>query len=399
MKRLHSGAAAGLVLFAVAVPAAGAQQSAAVAARIVDFAYQPGELTVALGTTVTWTNGGARPHTVTDRGGTFDTNPVLPGRTASVTLTAPGVYHIFCRINPSRMNGVIVVRPGPEPAAVNRIEAIDPALPGESLRFSEPTLALRSGSTVLFANVGGKPHTLTADNGEFDTGVLPPGPEGGRFAGANATVTLSKPGTYAFHCEIHPAVMKGTITVTGETRAGPSPPSSAATTARVTTVDFAFGDAQASVAPGGRVTWHNAGAAPHTATFDDVALDTGTIKPGADGTLTAPDKPGSYSYRCTIHPAKMRGVVVVVGQNAPDPTKAVLAKPAATFGGSGPRRGVTALALVTAVAGSFFGGFGISAFLTHRRARAGRRAPAEPPQRAEPPEPPGPPGPPAVATP
>jgi hypothetical protein len=26
------------------------------------------------------------------------------------------------------------------------------------------------------ANVGGKPHTLTADDGSFDTGVVDPGP-------------------------------------------------------------------------------------------------------------------------------------------------------------------------------------------------------------------------------
>ena len=31
-----------------------------------------------LGTTVTWTNTGQRPHTATDRGGTFDTRPIAP---------------------------------------------------------------------------------------------------------------------------------------------------------------------------------------------------------------------------------------------------------------------------------------------------------------------------------
>jgi len=41
----------------------------------------------------------------------------------------------------------------------------------------------------------------------------------------------------------------------------------------------------------------------------------------SSGSITAPDKPGSYSYRCNIHPAKMRGVLVVVGETTPDPTK------------------------------------------------------------------------------
>ena len=77
-----------------------------------------------------------------------------------------------------------------------------------------------AGSTILFANVGGKPHTLTADDGSFDTGVVTPGAEGGRFAGSNATVPCQQPGTIPFHCEVHPAAMKGTLTVTGEARRG-----------------------------------------------------------------------------------------------------------------------------------------------------------------------------------
>jgi plastocyanin len=82
----------GLVL--LAAPAAAASTPAAAsapvpaaaqageAAKIVDFDYSPGELTVAAGTTVTWTNTGSRPHTATDRGGTFDTKPIAPGAKA-----------------------------------------------------------------------------------------------------------------------------------------------------------------------------------------------------------------------------------------------------------------------------------------------------------------------------
>ena len=52
-------------------------------AKVVDFGFDPVESSVDVGTTVTWTNNGARPHTVTDRGGTFDTGPVSPGANAS----------------------------------------------------------------------------------------------------------------------------------------------------------------------------------------------------------------------------------------------------------------------------------------------------------------------------
>ena len=376
------GLGAGPALVASMAPA-GAQTGGREAARIVSFAFEPPERTVASGTTITWTNNSDRPHTVTDRGGTFDTNPIAPNATGEVTFSAPGVYHYFCRINPSKMNGIITVAGDTGQASVNRVEAIDPApqFTGERLRFVPDTLTVKAGSTLQFANVGGKPHSLTADDGSFDTGIVAPGAEAGRFAGTNASITLKEPGTFKFHCDVHPQAMTGTLTVTGTPPAGPgpAPPSDAARQVSVDTVDFAFKPAQASVAPGGEVTWTNSGAAPHTATFDDVALDTGTIAPGSSGKLTAPDKPGSYSYKCKIHPGKMRGVLVVVGQNQADPTAAAAAKatgpPPAAAGNGGPGGGISGFALATGVIAAFLGGFGISAFVRPRRAAPASPAP------------------------
>ena len=359
---------AALVLTGVPAGAAGAQTT------IVNFDYQPNSQSVAVGTTITWTNSADRPHTVTDRGGTFDTNPVGPRQSASVTFTVPGTYHYFCRINPSKMNGVVTVTGDSTGAAVNRVEAIDPALPGERLRFNPDALTVKAGSTVLVANVGGKPHTFAADDGSFDSGVVAPGAEGGRFAGTNASVVLTRPGTYRFHCDVHPQAMTGVITVTGQAQPGPAPPSDAARQTSVSVVDFAFQPGQASVAPGGKVTWKNGGDAPHTATFDDVALDTGTILPGNSGSLPAPDKPGSYSYRCAIHPGRMRGVLVVLGQNVADPTRPVAARAqavAAVTGRRGPGGALSGLALGTAVAAAFLAGFGIAMFVRPRRRPAG----------------------------
>jgi len=267
------------------------------------------------------------------------------------------------------MNGILVVK-ATGAAPVQRVEALDPALPGEALRFEPAQLQTTTGSAILFANVGGKPHTFTADDGSFDSGVVPPGPEGGRFAGTNVSVTISKPGTFGFHCDIHPAVMKGTLTVTGDARAGPAAASSASRAVGLDMQDFAFAPPETSIAPGGKATWSNKGKAAHTATFDDVSLDTGRLEPGSSGSITAPEKPGSYSYRCNIHPAKMRGVLVVVGETTPDPTKQAAAQgPAAATGAKGPSGGVTTLVLVTAIIASFLGGFGISAF-TRRRPSA-----------------------------
>ena len=367
----------GLVLVAAPTEASAAVPAAAVAqdagkAEIIDFDFSPRRLTVEAGTTVTWSNTGERPHTATDRGGTFDTKPIAPGASAEVTLSAPGTYFYFCRINPAKMNGVLTVEPGADEARTARVQAIDPGQIGDKLRFDPDELSVAAGTTLLVANVGGKPHTLTADDGSFDTGIIDPGAQGGRFAGDNASVTLNQAGTFKLHCEIHPAAMKGVVTVTGEAAAaGPAQASAGPREVDVGAVDFAFEPKDASVAAGGKVTVSNKGQAPHTMTLDDVDLDTGNIEPGASADLTAPDAPGSYSYRCAVHPARMRGVLVVLGRDTEDPNaQAAAPAPApapASGGGGGPSGGVTAFVLATAVVAAFIGGIGVSAFALRRR--------------------------------
>ena len=359
-------------LVLVAAPASAAAQDGG-EAEIVDFDFSPRRLTVEAGTKVTWSNNGERPHTATDRGGTFDTKPIAPGASAEVTLSTPGTYFYFCRINPAKMNGVLTVEPGADEARTARVQAVDPGQIGDKLRFDPSELTVAAGTTLLVANVGGKPHSLTADDGSFDTGIIDPGAQGGRFAGKNASVTLNQAGTFKFHCEIHPAAMKGTVTVTGEAAAaGPAQASAGPREVDVGAVDFAFEPKDASVAAGGKVTVTNRGQAPHTMTLDDVDLDTGNIDPGASADLTAPDAPGSYSYRCAVHPARMRGVLVVLGRDTEDPNAqaaAPAAAPAApaSGGGAGPGGGVTAFVLATAVVAAFLGGIGVSAFALRRR--------------------------------
>src|SRR5215218_7387778 len=155
-------ALAGLLL--AATPAAGGTATAAQSggeARIVDFDFAPRRLTVDAGTKVKWTNTGQRPHTASDRGGTFDTKPIAPGASAEVTFSTPGTYFYFCRINPAKMNGVLVVEPGADEPRAVRVQAVDPGFTGDKLRFDPAKLRVTAGTTLLAANVGGKPHSLT----------------------------------------------------------------------------------------------------------------------------------------------------------------------------------------------------------------------------------------------
>ena len=75
----------------------------------------------------------------------------------------------------------------------------------EDFDFAPPTVEVAAGSSVTWTNQGQAPHTATADDGSFDTGQLDPG--------QSATVTFDTPGTFAYHCAIHPN-MQGTVVVT-----------------------------------------------------------------------------------------------------------------------------------------------------------------------------------------
>jgi amicyanin len=77
---------------------------------ISNFAFGPATLTVKVGTTVTWTNRDADPHTVTARGGAFKSPTLKTGDTFRYTFTAAGRYDYLCTIHPF-MTATVVVTP------------------------------------------------------------------------------------------------------------------------------------------------------------------------------------------------------------------------------------------------------------------------------------------------
>ncbi|MFF1355417.1 cupredoxin family copper-binding protein [Streptomyces sp. NPDC058297] len=79
---------------------------------------------------------------------------------------------------------------------------------------------------------------------------------------------------------------------------------------KVTIKGFAFHPAKLEVSPGTKITVTNEDSATHTLTADDKSFDTGDLAQGKSATITAPSKPGSYSYICTIHP-NMKGTLTV----------------------------------------------------------------------------------------
>ena len=72
-------------------------------------------------------------------------------------------------------------------------------------KFKPNPLTVQPSARVDVTNDDSAAHTVTADDGHsFDTGTL--------GQGSSKTISVSKPGTYPYHCSIH-AFMHGTLIV------------------------------------------------------------------------------------------------------------------------------------------------------------------------------------------
>ncbi len=78
------------------------------AVGIVEFAFEPEELTVPAGTTVTFTNRDSAAHTATADDTSFDTEELGKGDSAEETFDEPGTYTYFCRFHVFMKGSVVV---------------------------------------------------------------------------------------------------------------------------------------------------------------------------------------------------------------------------------------------------------------------------------------------------
>ena len=90
---------------------ANAQQASAKSAevKIDNFSFAPGAFTVAVGTTVTWTNRDDIHHTVVSTDGVFKSKVRDTDEKFSYTFTKAGTYPYYCTIHP-KMTGKVVVQ-------------------------------------------------------------------------------------------------------------------------------------------------------------------------------------------------------------------------------------------------------------------------------------------------
>jgi plastocyanin len=97
MRRLLQLATLSLVALLVFAPSAWAQGQE-VTVRMEDNFFDPANITVEPGTTVTWVQGGNNPHTTTSYDGLWDSGMIEGGSggTFSFTFEEPGTYDYFC---------------------------------------------------------------------------------------------------------------------------------------------------------------------------------------------------------------------------------------------------------------------------------------------------------------
>lgn len=104
--------------------------------------------------------------------------------------------------------GGVPVASGP-PVGVSgaRVDIVDFA-------FSPDVTSISPGGTVVWNNTGQGPHTVTADDGSFESGQIQ--------SGGSAQATFATAGAFGYHCAIHPQ-MQGTITVQANGTPGAEP--------------------------------------------------------------------------------------------------------------------------------------------------------------------------------
>jgi YVTN family beta-propeller protein len=95
--------------------------------------------------------------------------------------------------------------PAPAGAAQPSAIAGQTAISIASFAFTPGTVTIAAGQTVTWTNHDTVPHTVTSNDGKWDSGTLQPG--------ATFSQKFDQPGTYAYQCSIHP-FMQGTVIVT-----------------------------------------------------------------------------------------------------------------------------------------------------------------------------------------
>lgn len=205
-----------------AVPAAPASATVTIGNDV----FRPSAVTIAAGGRVTFRNTDDRAHTATGSG-SFDTGILGTGGTATERFPAAGTFAYLCAIHPDMRGSVRVVaagattapppaapKPAPTPTPPPATTPTGPGTPGgpsgpaavsmADFSFTPASVKVTAGTTVTWTNTGVAPHTATAADRSFNSGIL--------ASGATWSRRFDAVGRFEYLCTLHPA-MTGNVTV------------------------------------------------------------------------------------------------------------------------------------------------------------------------------------------
>jgi plastocyanin len=146
---------------------------------------------------------------VDDDGSKVETRVLEPGESVEVELDLEaGVYKLECNVeghDDMGMETLLEVSPD-APLAARPQPAAGAAAAIEGFAFAPPALTVQAGREITWENHDPAEHTVTAEDGSFDSGTM--------AQGATFTATLDDPGEYRYICALHPG-MTGKVVVKG----------------------------------------------------------------------------------------------------------------------------------------------------------------------------------------
>ena len=260
--------------------------SSVVGCEATDECYIPAGVSVAPGTTVTWSNDDTAAHTVTSTPESpmeFNSDLFMPGATFDVEFEDPGEYPYLCIVHPW-MTGVVVVTEDNGGGS----SGTSPAAPAEGAAADE-------GAAAGDGAGGGMDDSLTV--GDSVTITKSPAATGMQEEAGNAAADGSDgggDGEAADRPEVTVSVPEGTSIVGCEA------------------TDECYIPSSVTVPAGATVSWSNDDTAAHTVTStpeSPMEFNSNLFLPGATFDIEFED-PGEYPYLCIVHPW-MTGTVIV----------------------------------------------------------------------------------------
>lgn len=318
MLRLRVTLIAAQALLLALVPLVPAALAAGPVTVVITDTLDPKEVTVEPGTTVTWRNDHTERHRIRSQSGPveFDSGNLEPGQAYSMRFDVAGTYTYLDERNESNTeyHGTIVVSaetpptttPPPGGGGSVTVDVINRS-------YRPASITIDPGTTVIWGNIDDRPHTVTARDRSFDSGIFD--------TGGSYSRTFNTSGTFEYFCTLHPDMI-GTVAVRGSGGTPPPPappppdpqppqPPPPPASGDVTIFDNGYTPATMTITPGSTVTWVNTGSLPHTATDTARRFDSGILMSGNTYTRTFPSE-GTFNYICTIHP-EMTATITVSG--------------------------------------------------------------------------------------